>query len=223
MRDLYSVSLERGELAFTYLGYSCVAIRTLEKVILVDPADLVSPADLAGPLDLLVYTHEHYDHFSLSTAISLYEKTKAHVVGNPTVYRKLQGKIPGDKLHEARSGASVEAAGVKLHAIKAIHPGEHPLLYIMEVGALAMLHGADSGYTGELEGHRAQIAFVPVGSPSPTASVGDALKMVEAVGAKVAVPIHGTPDEMEQFRSRAEARGISVVVPSRGALLKVRW
>ncbi len=223
MRELYSVSIEEGELAFTYLGYSCVGIRALGKAILIDPADLVAAEDLAGPLDLITYTHEHYDHFSLSSAIRLHEKTGAHIVGNPDVYQKLRGKIPEGKLHEARAGSSLEATGVKIHAIRAVHPGKHPLLYVLEIGALALLHGADSGYTESLEEHRAQVAFVPVGSPSPTASVEDAVKMVEAVKAKIAVPIHGTPGEMSQFKSIAEARGIEVIVPSRGAVLKTRW
>jgi len=217
--ELGQLEAEMGEASFMFYKISALAVKTCRHRFLIDPADYFSLEDIRplGELDAVLVTHEHYDHFDASCTVEIEKATGAIIVCNLGAYAPLKGRVAAEKLMLLEPEKTAEVKGVNITAIKSVHPGRKPIILVAEVDKVSFFHGSDSGYTSAIEKHRggAKVAFVPVGGPSPTASVGDAVKMVRALGCRVAVPIHGSPAEASRFRERLqrESPDVQVIVP----------
>ncbi len=219
---LARLRLSRGELGFVYFEFSALAVSTAEHRLLFDPAELVRREEVsAWKPHLLLITHEHFDHLEASRLVELQRTSGGTVVCNPGSYSMLKGKV--GKLVQLKAGGSVEVEGARITGIGAEHPAKEPLMFLVESGGLTLFHGSDSSFTAGLEKCRAEVAFVPAGAPSPTASVEDALRMSRTLGCRVAVPFHCSPDEAEEFGRKAERElpGVRVVIPEPGKVYKI--
>ncbi len=224
IKEFFDTRISEDESLILYLKYSGVLINALDKVVAFDVADLLGKGgvDMVEKLDLLIYTHGHYDHFEYRNCIELFKKTNAYVVAEPSVASQVKDVIPPDKLIDARPGESRELDGFKIHFIEGSHVG--PItLYIVEYGGLRIFHGGDSAYVPVKE-FNADIAFLPVGKPSPTASPTDALKMLMDLKPKIVIPIHGSESEMRDFENLVKSRypDINVVRIREYSLAKVK-
>lgn len=194
---------------------------------LIDPADYFSPEDIKslGELHAILVTHEHYDHFDASRTVKMQETTGAILVCNPGAYAPLKSRVAEENLVLLEPDKAADVKRARITAIKSVHPGKKPIMFIVEVDELSFFHGSDSGYTDAIEryGSRAKVAFVPVGKPSPTASVADAVEMVRTLRCTTAVPIHGSEDEASCFRERLqkESPDVRVIVPEPLKVYKV--
>ncbi len=203
IKELYSLQLESGEVAFTFLGYSGVLLRTEAVVIAFDPGKNLGPSEISTlkHLDIVFYTHNHWDHFNLELAVKMYSETNAHIVTDSVSYDELVDKIPPEKLTfgDSRSSAiEYEVEGYNIVALCGIHVG--PLnQYIVNVGGLRIFHGGDSGYWRHKD-QTADIAFVPTGT-ARTCAPGVALAMVMELQPKVVVAIHGNRQDMREFKN----------------------
>ena len=216
---LSQLEVGMGEVAFVFHKISAVAVKTCRHRFLIDPADYFSLEDVRslGELDAILITHEHYDHFDAPSTVKMQEATGAVVVCNPGAYGPLKGRLPAEKLVRLELGKTAQVKDAKITAIKSVHPGKEPIMFLVEADEVSLFHGSDSGYTSTIEryGGRAKLAFVPVGKPSPTASARDAVKMVKALRCTIAVPIHGSEEEASGFRERVqkESPDVRVIVP----------
>ena len=88
---------------------------------------------------------------------------------------------------------------------------------------MSIFHGGDSGFV-PLKGLKADVAFLPTGEPSPTASPTDALKMALDLNPKLVVTIHGSKAQNKQFQSLAgkELPEAKVYIPERWKPIKVK-
>jgi len=197
LKKLYSTEVAEDEIALLYLGYSAIAVKTSGLVLLFDPANLVSPSE-AEKLDLILFTHGHYDHFDASRAIELHRATGAPIVVEPSLYGSLKGALPENKLFKAVGTLSVD--GITVDCIEGRHVG--PItLYLVELENVKIFHGGDSAYV-PLYPRQADLAIVPTGSPSPTASPDDAYRMVVDLRAKAVVPVHGSEGQHRELERR---------------------
>ncbi|MCS7386992.1 MAG: MBL fold metallo-hydrolase [archaeon GB-1867-005] len=199
LKNLYEIPISKGEVALLYLKYSGVIVRTESSVFAFDPADLLGKdeVDLLLKLDALIYTHGHTDHYNKIVAKLIHSKTGAHVIAEPLVARDLMDVIPSGKLILASPGNVYDLGKFKVTPIKGLHRG--PInLYLIEGEDLTIFHGGDSAYV-PLESYRADLAMVPTGTPSPTASPQDAFKMVSALKPKAAAAFHGSKHEHQEF------------------------
>jgi len=226
--ELGELEVGMGEAAFIFCKISALAVKTCRHGFLIDPAGYFSLEDVRalGEVDAILITHEHSDHFDASSTVKMQEATSAIIVCNPGVYAELKSRVAAEKLLLLEPDKTADVKGAKITAIQSVHPGKKPIILIVEVDEVSFLHGSDSGYTSTIQRYqsRANVAFVPVGRPSPTASVGDAIKIVKALGCGTAVPIHGSEEEASRFQERLqkESPDVRVIVPESLKTYKVR-
>jgi L-ascorbate metabolism protein UlaG (beta-lactamase superfamily) len=223
VHDLFSTPLEEGEAAFIFLGYSGVVLRMAGGTVALDIANLMKSDEISAleELDALLYTHGHGDHYKPREALEVVGMTGAQVVAEQSVAWDLRTKIPSDKLTVAEPGRMIRVGDLEITAIGGVHRGPI-VLYKIKIGGSRVFHGGDSGYV-PLKEHQADMAFFPTGSPSPTASPKDALKMAMDLKPKVAVAIHGSPSQNREFdrKIREKMPKTTSLIPERYQLEKV--
>jgi len=208
-------------LTFYYRFPACVLLNLGEAKVLVDPGQTFTAeeAEAIEELDVIAITHEHTDHYNRDLIVDLARKTGAAVVTNKTVFKDLRRLVADERMVRLKAGESVDLDGLRIHALRSVHPGLHPLVFLFETDRLAVFHGSDSGFSSAFEAFSpVDVAFVPVGGPSPTASVNDALRMARIMSPTVVVPIHGYPEEVTLFRERAQVAlsSVKVIIPEDG-------
>jgi L-ascorbate metabolism protein UlaG (beta-lactamase superfamily) len=102
----------------------------------------------------------------------------------------------------AENGKNYSLGGVAVTAIEGIHRGPI-MLFQMKMDDITVFHGGDSGYVN-LSSYASQVAIVPVGRMSPTASPENAYKMVVDVKPAVAVTMHGSDKQKSQFEEKVK-------------------
>jgi len=229
--DFYSMTPGPNEVLISYLaymgvrGFSGVIIRTAEAIIIVDPADFLSASDIeklkALGVDLLFYTHGHSDHFVPASALEIFKATQAYVVAEPSVAAQLRGRIPRSRLHSAIAGKTLKVGKLSLDLIAGEHVGPIILTRI-QAGGIRIFHGGDSGYVS-LSGFPSDVAILPTGAPSPTASPEAAFRMASDLKPQFVVPIHGSGEENAEFEKRVHRglKGTTVVIPEPGKTVKL--
>lgn len=223
IQDFFTLTLERarweeGEVAFMYLGYSGIILRMMMgRTIAFDVADLLKGEEISAlqNLDVLFFTRGHEDHYKLKETLEIYKRTGAQIVAEPSVANDLRGEIPSDKLVSAEPGGTYGIGDIKVTAVAGVH--RVPInLYHVKVGELNILHCGDSGYVS-LKEYPADLAFLPTGGPSPTASPEAALKMALDVRPKVVVAIRGSGGQSKEFKKgvKGQMPETTVIIPAR--------
>ncbi len=128
--------------------------------------------------------------------------TASPIIAEAKVAAKLEGKIPAEKLVSAENGKTYSLGDVTVTAIQGIHRGPI-MLYQMKMDDITVFHGGDSGYVN-LKDYPSQVAIVPVGRMSPTASPENAYKMVADVKPDVAITMHGSDKQKQQFEEKVK-------------------
>lgn len=203
---LRELNLARNDLAFLFLGYSSILLKSNDLIIAIDPGKSLSSPEISviGHLDLLLFTHNHWDHFKKDHALELIKQTQPHVVADVASFEELKPHIPSNTLTRADPASKsatfcIDAAEVT--ALPGIHVG--PITqYLINLGTAKIFHGGDSGYWRQ-KNASADIALVPVGTAT-TCSPATALATVMDLSPRIAVPIHGRKQEMTQFKSIME-------------------
>lgn len=212
IKKLSASQFGKNELTFIYLGLSGVIVKISNRMIVVDPANLLKNEEITTlkGLDLLLFTHNHSDHYNSKDAFNIFKATNAPVLAEPLVANDLKEKIPSEKLTSATPGRSYTFGEITVNPIRGIHRG--PInLYQIKVGRLSIFHGGDSGYV-PVKDYSAELAFLPTGSPSPTASPEDAFKMASEIKPNIIVTIHGSPDQSKEFESKVKGKMLNTTV-----------
>jgi len=222
--DLLSSKLREGEVAFTFLGFSGVIVRISDNTFVFDVDNLIPPRiyDKLERIDFAFYTHYHADHFHLETAMKLYYDHTPVIIAEPRVYDELNAYIPSSTLIKAPARGRIRVRDVVIGILKGKHVCP-TCIFALRKGNVRIFHGGDSGYV-DLSKYKVEVAFVPTGHPSPTASPEDALKMVLDLRPKVVVAIHGRVEEMNQLKELVLSKevGGEVIVPEQYSVYKVR-
>ncbi|MHA2297595.1 MAG: MBL fold metallo-hydrolase [Candidatus Hodarchaeales archaeon] len=225
--NLYNTPLEDdNELFFLYFGWAGIILRTKEdNVIAVDIGKKSMEKDQLNSihrLDLQLYSHTHWDHFHRPVTKKLFNSTAAPMITEPQVALEMQKNIPPDKLNSINSGESINIDKFKIRAIAGVHPRPITLFWV-KWDECSFFHGADSGYI-PLQDFSADIAFIPTGSPSPSCSAENGLKMVLDIEPRVVVAMHGFKRQMEKFKALVHENlpDTTVIIPAVKKLTKIR-
>jgi len=224
--SLLNYDIQDGELAIMWLGnhqkgslegYASAGflLRTSNYAIAIDPSSLLlDDIDSLDRLDAIFITHDHGDHFDPDTTIAMQTKTSSFVIADPTSASMLTDKIPEDKLIQIKSNEQMTISGITVDSFAAEHPTETPLVYVIEFDGFRIFHGSDSGSVNDLKNieSRVHVALVPVGDPSPTASPQVAFEMTQATNPYVVIPMHGSPQQMQEFSNLVESSDLQTIV-----------
>ncbi len=197
----YTTPLAAGEIMVMALGgYSNIIVRTKDHVVLFDPSILMK-ADLDEikkyGVNLIIYTHDHGDHYEKGTALKLFDICRAFIAVDPSMASYLKKEIPPDKLIVTASGSSYPAGKIKIDTLKGKHIGPI-MLFRVTMDGISVFHGGDSAYVN-LSTMASDLAFVPTGYPSPTCKPKYAMKMVADIKPQIAIPMHGGDSQHSKF------------------------
>jgi L-ascorbate metabolism protein UlaG (beta-lactamase superfamily) len=223
--DFFTAPLAEKDAAFVFLGFSGILVRTGGQTILFDPAGLIKAEDLeqlkTHGLDLMLFTHGHGDHLNLSAAKNIFQATSCFVAAEPSIAGKLQAEIPEDKLISAEAGGSFNAGDIKVDAVQGVHIGPI-MLFRVTVKGNRIFHAGDSSYIS-LKDYSSDLAFLPTGNPSPTASPEKAFQMAMDLRPQIAVTMHGSGDQNSTFEQlmKDSLGGVEVIIAATKTWKKV--
>ncbi len=223
IQQFYNTPLEEKEAIFIYSGWASILFRTKEKVIAFDIGDKGIANEALGSvtkLDLQLYSHTHWDHFSPRVIKMLYEKTNAPMIVEPVIIEEISEEIPMEMIKSA-SGENIRISDFEISSVVGIHP-RSITLFKVKWFETSIFHGADSGYV-DLSKMKANILFVPTGTPSPSCSPEEGLKMALDVQPKVAIAMHGTKKQMQKFQQLVQKKlpECSVVIPKQNQITQI--
>jgi len=215
LRELFQLDLSGGEMAFTYLGWAGIVLRTREHAVALDLCQKnITRAEIKqiAELNVQCYGHTHWDHWHPPHAKALLKQTAAPILVEPAVVEE-RGSIPEKDLRAVTPGSPVEIGDVTVTGAVGVHPRPITMFHI-EMPKLRLFHGGDSGHV-PVTHLPADIAFVPTGVPSPSCSPESAVAMARDVGASIVVAVHGSDENMDDFRTLAasELPGVELVIP----------
>ena len=231
----------------TFIGHATWLIQG-SKNVLIDPFITSNPqAQQAGitldslldVVDLVVVTHGHFDH--IENALD-FGRRGIPVVGIFEVaeYLRVNGAT---NTVGCNIGGWFEVEGVRLVFTTAVHSsslikedGEpiylgHPAGVVVEVDGIRVYHTGDTGLFGDMaligELYQPDVMLLPIGSLF-TMGIPEAVKAVELVKPKVAIPMHyNTWPPIEQnpleFKAAVEEAGLGtqVVIVNPGETLEI--
>lgn len=214
----------------TFYGHACVFVTDGKHSIIIDPFLSGNPlAPIAAAdidVDYILATHGHGDH--LGDAIDISKRTGATIIApnELAVWVSQRGAL-AHNMHIG-GGYDFEFGRVKLtiahHGSAAGESGleytGNPCGFLVTMGGATLYHTGDTGlfYDMKLIGEMnpVDLMFLPIGD-NFTMGVDDAVKAVELVKPKIAVPMHyDTWDiihaDPQQFKRKSEGKGVRVVI-----------
>lgn len=173
--------------ALKWYGHASFAIEA-EKTIYIDPWKIPAQAPKA---DIILVTHSHFDHFSL-TDINNLQKEGTTIICSTDCVSQLKGEVkalkPGDEL---------ELKGIKIKAVaaynlsKPFHPRKNNWLgYLITVNGVCIYHAGDTDFIPEMKDlGQVNIALLPVGGKY-TMNAEEAAKAADIIKADISIPMH---------------------------------
>ena len=158
--------------------------------------------------DIMIFTHDHLDHFDPETAPRFINEETAVTVLAPTNARALAMKLGGAQnnfvLFDRHTQWSEK--GLRFTAVKACHSDPTAIGVIIEDGYKTYYVTGDTLYNTEIFADlpkQIDVVFLPINGVGCNMNMEDAARFAEKVGAKTVVPLHfGLFDNLrgEDFR-----------------------
>ncbi|MFM7132321.1 MAG: metal-dependent hydrolase [bacterium] len=215
----------------TWLGHSCIEVKTGGATLLIDPFLTGNPAASAKADDLspdyILVSHGHGDH--VGDTIELAKRAEATVITNYEISEWLAAK--GVKAHGMQHGGSHNFPFGRVKLTLAFHGsalpdgsnGGNPAGFLITTNDGKKIYdAADTGLFGDMaligeEG--IDLAFLPIGD-NYTMGPDDALRAVKLLKPRIVVPIHYNTFPLINQDAEAWAKAVEKATASKVIVLK---
>ncbi len=221
------LDLDRGEVALRWLGQASFVLGFRGATVLVDPFLAPHPDRLVPPpfapdeatgVDLVAITHDHLDHLDRESlpGIATASPAARFVAPLPLVDRL---GVPVDRIIGLRPGETADVAGLRVHAVAALHGDTSAdaysfdgaagdgrcrfLGYVFAGDAIRVYHAGDTipydGLADAVCGLAPDVALLPInGRDAAREALGivgnlderEAVELAVAAGVDLLVPMH---------------------------------
>jgi L-ascorbate metabolism protein UlaG (beta-lactamase superfamily) len=213
-----------------YVGHASVLLRVDGVGVMIDPLLLgrigpvrriVAPVLLAElpPVDLVLVTHAHFDHFSVT---SLRRLSRHAELVLPRGTGRLVRNLGFAAVHELDAGEEVILRGLVVRGQPAWHPGRRhwaapvtPTIGYEVRGSVSLYHAGDTGEVPELASFAGplDVACLPVSGygmrlPEDHMSPETAAVAVEILRPRLAIPVHWGTYQLTGMTRRMRERDI---------------
>lgn len=152
--------------------------------------------------DVLIFTHNHLDHYDPETAEKLLAKHRGITVLAPSsVWNVVRQVAPGNNYVQFNRYTRWSEKGLRFEAVKAEHSDEHAIGVILSDGEKKYYITGDTLYNEAIFADLPKdidVVFLPVNGVGNNMNMDDAAAFFKKTGAKLAVPMHtGMFDEMD--------------------------
>jgi len=196
-------------LTVTWLGQAGFYIRYDGCGILIDPylSDSVAAIDPKKrrriPVDrtlfeikpdIMIFTHDHLDHYDPETASAFLQKNDMITVLSPvSVWPKVRKEGKNHNYVLFDQGTVWTEHGIRFTAVKAAHSDPHAIGVILDDGLKRIYFTGDTLYNEAIFAdlpENLEAVFVPVNGIGNNMNMTDAANFVRRTKAKFAVPVH---------------------------------
>ena len=220
INNLFSTKLSNNEIAFLFFGNNALLIRFSDFIYGIDLADLISDEEIGNikHLDILLFTSSNPNFFHLETTLKIYEQSATIIIGNEEVYKSLSNYLPSINLLKLLPKRGLKYKSIRLLALK----GNSANVYLLRHNKVLIFHGGGSGYIN-LGKYKLDLAFLPIGEPSESASMDTAIRIARETASKYVVTVCGKPEEFVKFKeiARKELKNCKIIIPDVRKAIKV--
>ena len=224
----------------TFLGHSCFLVETSSHTLVIDPFLTGNPTATASPgsidCDFVLLTHGHNDH--VGDAVDIAKRNNATIIANFEVATVLGEQ--GATTHPMHIGGAWRFPFGRVKLTIAHHGSAYqtdsglvymgnPAGILIDADGKTIYHAGDTGLFLDMqligEMNAIDLAILPIGD-NFTMGIDDAVKALEFIKPKTAVPMHyGTFDliavDPQEFAGKAAATGVPVTVLDVGGSVDV--
>lgn len=169
--------------------------------------------------DIILITHPHHDHLSDEDIKKVIKEDTIIIAGESFIdeikgYTNIMGVMPGSEMNIL--GVGIKAVPAYNIVKTSCHNKKNNWVgYVLEYKDKTFYYTSDTEYIPEMDEIEADVIFLPLGQTYTMECVEDAVKAVEAVGAKYAVPVHyglyeGTEEDADKFIELVGEKGIRI-------------
>ncbi len=215
----------------TFLGQAGLLFEKQDFKIMVDPyfsdsVEKVNPKNyrrvkvnkefLKIKPNLIIFTHNHLDHYDPETAMSfINDDSKITVLSPQSVYENVK-RIGGDNNYVLFNRHTTwSESGIKFTAVKAEHSDSTPIGVIIDDGEKKYYITGDTLYNEEIFGdipNDIYALFLPVNGVGNNMNMSDAARFAKRINAKKTVPIHiGMFDELTADNFECENKVVAEI------------
>ena len=155
---------------------------------------------LAVRPNVLIFTHNHLDHYDPATAEKLLDGGNALVLAPVSVWGEVRKLGGGHNYVLFNRYTTWTENGIRFTAVKAEHSDPTPIGVIIDDGEKKYYITGDTLYNEDIFGDIPEdiyAVFLPINGAGNNMNQEDAARFVRRIGAKKAVPIHfGMFDEL---------------------------
>ncbi len=196
---------------YTFIGQAGLIIESKQAKIMIDPylsdyVRTVNPKNYRRvPVmeslfyttpDLLLFTHNHIDHYDPETAPRFLAKDTPITVLCPTSVWHEARKCGGEHNYVALDrGSEWTEKGIRIKAVRAVHSDPYAVGFVieeLESGECAYVAG-DTLYNREILidlPEKLYVAFLPINGVGNNMNPTDAMRLGRECGAEYVVPVH---------------------------------
>ena len=147
--------------------------------------------------DVLIFTHDHLDHYDPETAPYFLHKTekKMTVLAPSSAYKKARAEGGGHNYVQFNRHTSWTEGTLRFTAVKAEHSDEYAIGVLIEDLSESKTYyvTGDTLYSSEIFKdlpHSIDVLFLPINGVGNNMNLTDAARFAKVVGARRVVPIH---------------------------------